>query len=125
MSLTKQGKTYDATPPEPTYLCEADRQLSALLRSQSPATSALFNPLQRVGVTHMGELINTEGTHFITSTELECTYGAKVTAREKQALNRLSVSISGELPDGIKTVGLVRNTGPSTSDAEPSPNTSR
>jgi len=57
-------------------------------------------------------LIKTEGTHFITSTESECTNGAKVTAREKQALNRLSVSISGELPEGIKSVGLVRNTGP-------------
>ena len=112
ISLTKQGEVYECTPPEPTHVCEADRQLSALLRAQSPATWALFNPLQRVGVKHLGELINTAGTHFITSTDLERTYGMKVTAREKRALNQLSVSISGVLPVGIKSIGKVRDTGP-------------
>ena len=110
--LTQRGAVYSSSPPTPTGMTEMDIRLAALLRAQSLASSALFNPLQRIGVKHLGDLVDANGTHFITSSDLERLFGAKVGAREKRALNQLSATISGSLPSGIKTIGKLRSTGP-------------
>ena len=87
-----------------------DRQLSKLLS----ASSTLFNPLQRIGVRRMGELVNANSKHFITSVDLERIYGAQVKAREKRALKQICATITGVLPpvrvpSGVKSIGTLRN----------------
>jgi exonuclease III len=110
VQLTRQGEAYEASPPRsPGTANQDDGKLAALLRS-SLVSHALMNPLNRIGVKHMGELITDDGTHIITTADLARTYGTKVTAREKRALNQLSVTVSGRLPPKIKSISMVRTT---------------
>lgn len=110
--FTKRGEIYSDTLPEDTNtVSQSDARLATLLRSKSVDVS-LMNPLNRAGVKHMGELITADGTHLISIAYLERTYGSKITAREKRALNQFSVSISGVFPPKISTMGRVRSTQP-------------
>ena len=75
VQLTKQGEVYEATPPRsPGITNQDDGKLATLLRS-SLVSHALMNPLNRIGVKHMGELITDDGTHIITTADLARTYG--------------------------------------------------
>jgi hypothetical protein len=84
LQLTIKGEIYkESTLGEGD---EMDERVATLLRSQRVPRS-LMNPLHRVGVKHVGELITDKGTHLISTDDLTRTYGSKVTAREKKALN--------------------------------------
>jgi hypothetical protein len=86
-------------------------KLTSLLEEKGVQPSMLL-PLHELGVKDVGCLINADGTHFITTTDLAMIYGAKAGTRHKQALNKLSALISGHLPAGVPTVLQMKSTAP-------------
>ena len=92
--FTINGAPFSETPhseAEHGWLC-------ALLRFPG-VTAPMMSSLHALGVRHLGNLVNTNGTQVITPTDLANIYGDKVKHRHKVALNQISVALSGVSPD--------------------------
>ena len=83
--------------------------LTSLLRAELVGPGLLY-PLHSLGVKHVGQLVNHDGTEIITTDDLGRLYGNNAGKRQKVALNRLSAAISGHLPPGITQVGKISGT---------------
>ena len=92
--FTLNGAPFSETPSSEAthgWLC-------ALLRFPG-VTAPMMSSLHALGVRHLGNLVNTNGTQVITPTDLANIYGDKVKHRHKVALNQISVALSGVSPD--------------------------
>jgi ribonuclease HI len=93
---SKRFKTATATS---TMADNPDGWFSCLLH-HSGVTPAFMAPLLALGIRHVGQLVTASGTHLVSTLDLALLPGVnrKVTNRDKHALNRLSVAITGVYP---------------------------
>ena len=108
MHVTIDGKPLTFTAPGTRSLgtLQAAARTSALADAiqdstgLGPQISNLMLTLRELGVTCLGQLTNSTGTHLVDTLALSALYGTSVKPPHKRALNRISMLVSGKGPDG-------------------------
>ena len=110
-SLIDHGEEVTQTPdgeaPLPIWA-----QLSTLLKAKTVKSNLLLT-LTSLGIRHLGQLVDENGKHIITTDDLARLYGGRdrksVSKWHKLNLNKISVAVSGCLPPGKQKISEIRS----------------